>query len=49
MANDCDISDWPTADICLDLIAYAADCANANIEELSPLVQAWKDRRCITS
>ena len=43
MEGGYDLSDWPVEDICLDLIAYAYDCGEATVEQLTPLVQAWKD------
>jgi hypothetical protein len=41
--NGHDVSDWTVEDICLDLIAYEYDCEDVTVEQLTPLVQAWKD------
>jgi hypothetical protein len=40
--NGYDVSGWTVEEICLDLLAYAEDCETATVEQLTPLVKAWK-------
>lgn len=39
--NGHDFADWPAEDIAADLVAFAADVEDRDVEELLPHVRAW--------
>lgn len=36
---------WPVKDIALDLIAFADDCVDCTVEELTPHIWNWLDTK----